>query len=240
VNAVLRRLASRVLPGAGDIVRPRLRSRFEGGLGAADTADGGLATPSPGAAPAAAALASPPARAEAAPPEATPALLVAAPAVTAAQEAQPAAVRRNAAAKASDRLAPVSDPIAPQPHSTRAGKDPEPAAAADPAAPGFAERAADAPGLPPPPQAEAGNQSEPRPSPLLLPEMRLPEGAAAATAGEAPGRGGELPPDIRISIGRIDVRAGSEPRLTPPRPRARSRPKPMSLEDYLGKGRSRP
>jgi hypothetical protein len=67
--------------------------------------------------------------------------------------------------------------------------------------------------------------------------MRQPAGAEAPVAGEAVSRGSGAPPDIRISIGRIDVRAAGEPRTTPPRPRPR--PALMSLEDYLGKGRSR-
>jgi len=241
VNAVLRRLASRVLPGAGDVVRPRLRSRFEGGLDAADTADGGLAAPPPGPVPPSAAAASPPLLGEAAPGKAAPApLTAAAAAVVEPQDAQPAPRRRNAAAKAPDPSTPSLDPAPPEPRATQAGDGPVPAAAAAPAAPGPAEIAADAPGLLAPPGGEADHRLEPRPLPLLLPEMRLPEGAASAMAAEAPGGGGELAPDIRISIGRIEVRAGGEPRATPPRPRARSRPTLMSLEDYLGKGRRRP
>ncbi len=239
MNAVLRRLASRVLPGAGDIVRPRLRSRFEGGPGPADTVDGGLATPPPAAAPAGAAAASPPPPGEAAPAKATLAPVTAAAAVATPRDAQPAPRLRNAAAKAPDPPMPSFDPIAPEPRSTRTVDGPAPAAAAA-AVPGSAEITADEPGLPPSRRTEADHRLEPRPSLLLLPEMRRPEGPASAMMGEAPGRGGELAPDIRISIGRIDVRAGGEPRLMPPRPRARSRPALMSLEDYLGKGRRRP
>jgi hypothetical protein len=69
--------------------------------------------------------------------------------------------------------------------------------------------------------------------------MRQPAEAEAPVAGEAVSRGTGAPPDIRISIGRIDVRADGEPRATPPRPRPRPRPTLMSLEDYLGKGRNR-
>lgn len=244
MNDVLRRLALRVLPGAGDIVRPRLRSRFEGRPGPAEAPGGDLAPPRPGASAPAAAAASPPLSAAAAARKATPALVTPA-AVPALQEAKPAAAKRSAVATAPDLPAPSSDPIAPEPPSIIAGSDAAATgaatAAAAAAAPGSAEMAAGAPTLPAHPQAETGHEREQRPPHLLLPEMRLPETPDAPVAGDAPGRGGALPPDIRISIGRIDVRAGGEPRPTPPpRPRARSRPTLMSLEDYLGKGRSRP
>jgi len=244
VNAVLRRLASRVLPGAGDIVRPRLRSRFEGGPGPADAVDMGLAAPRPGIAPPVA-TPSPAPSGEAAPVTATAAPVAAAAAAAAAvaapRDAPPMAVPRTAAARAPDPTSPSFDPIAPEPLSNAPGRPAAAAAAgAAPAVPVSVEIMAVPPGAPAQPQGEAGHRLEPRASPLLLPEMRLPEGPEAAMASEAPGRSDALPPDIRISIGRIDVRAGGDPRVTPPRPRARPRPNLMSLEDYLGKGRRRP
>lgn len=80
---------------------------------------------------------------------------------------------------------------------------------------------------------------------LLLPELRAMASdlatAAEPVAHVLPGRreDGAQPPDVHISIGRIEVRADRpeprKPQRAPTRPRAR----PMSLEDYLAKGRGR-
>lgn len=75
---------------------------------------------------------------------------------------------------------------------------------------------------------------------LLLPELREVPGESARTpalpAFPPPDR--EPPPDVHISIGRIEVRADRpEPRRPPPPP-TRPRPKLMSLEEYLARGRA--
>jgi hypothetical protein len=75
---------------------------------------------------------------------------------------------------------------------------------------------------------------------LLLPELRVPGespnplASMAAPAMTPPER--DAPPDVHISIGRIEVRAEPAPLRKPP-PASRPRPKLMSLEEYLGRGR---
>ncbi|WP_380874679.1 hypothetical protein ACFB49_00580 [Sphingomonas sp. DBB INV C78] len=84
-------------------------------------------------------------------------------------------------------------------------------------------------------------------SPLLLPDLAAPlEPAFALSAPAAPEarrshleqRSEPAHPDIHVTIGRIDITAEREQRAAP-RPTPPPRPKLMSLEDYLAKGRSR-
>ena len=90
------------------------------------------------------------------------------------------------------------------------------------------------------PLGENSFTAEGRPAPLLPPVAPAFEPAAVlATPPHLGSRHDAAPqqPDIRISIGRIEVRA-ARPERRPPPGRA-SRPALMSLEDYLARGRTR-
>jgi hypothetical protein len=237
VSDVLRRLALRALPGAGESVRPRLGSRFEAPPAATDLPGTAFAEAAPRA-PAPAAAARVPARpgaavriAESSEPDPAPA-------------ADPPEVRSTIAATAAPGPHPIPADPAAAPAVEAAPADRAASAPAGSAAAGAAARApieaeaqADPAAYPALPHIEGGSGAEPRTPDLLLPEMRQPAETAMSGAGPAPVHRDELPPDVRISIGRIEVRAGGETRRPTPRPR--SRPTLMSLEEYLGKGRSR-
>ncbi|HYJ82755.1 MAG TPA: hypothetical protein VEW26_07940 [Allosphingosinicella sp.] len=242
MSDVLRRLASRALPGAAESVRPRLGSRFEPPPATSDSPEAGATG--------------------AAPRTVAPVAVAAATPATAGTDAPAAAAERSAPSPAA-----AGDP--PEVRSTIAatadpGPGPAPAGAVAVAAPAlervtayrpepaFAEPAAaarapvgvEAPAgqaaHSPPSLRESGRpRAESRIPELLLPEMRQAAEADLSGADPPPARREEPAPDVRISIGRIEVRAGSEPRMTAPRPQPRSRPSLMSLEEYLGKGRSR-
>jgi hypothetical protein len=89
------------------------------------------------------------------------------------------------------------------------------------------------------PVVSAGPRPEPERAPFrpLLPDrVAAPPPRAAIPPVAAPTA---APAEIRIEIGRIELRAEApERRATPPRP-APQRPALMSLEDYLSRGRRR-
>ncbi|HYE29053.1 MAG TPA: hypothetical protein VEA61_12595 [Allosphingosinicella sp.] len=229
MSDVLRRLALRALPGLGEAVRPRLASRYESVPGPLHGAETGIAAP----------VADVDSSGVTAPQRGSGE--ASAPKARGRAKAPPAA----AAAVPSPPFAPPAAATAPHPLPFRADPEPPPEGPGPPARGRIdaAHRREDgpaAPALSPPPPAPGSAAIEPRPAmPLLLPEMRPPPEAGPITGEEMGGRAADLAPDIRISIGRIDIRSAAEPRKNPPRPRARTRPTLMSLEDYLGKGRSR-
>jgi hypothetical protein len=84
----------------------------------------------------------------------------------------------------------------------------------------------------PPPAAARVEPAGERAAALVRPTTRRRTAAPAAPSHVAT----ELPP-VRVTIGRIEVRAVTPPAQTPPRPAPRG-PAPLSLDDYLEQRRS--
>ena len=245
MGVVLQRLAQRTLPGTGG-VRPRLAERYEAavkpieGIGESFGKQVVVAPPS---------IASPPLSPVTTPrraPQAAPApdprrvaqAPVEAPGV-AAMPPDPADERRNGAAPPHlFEAAPIQPASAL--YALPVATDPARAMAPDSAFP-LSEPFADSL-TPDQPAAFPARDAPIEPFGLLLPELRTTIDAAVATsplpAPRGPGATArEAPPDVHISIGRIEVRADRPEPRKPPHPRARLRM--MSLEDYLAKGRGR-
>lgn len=241
MGGVLQRLAQRALPRCGG-VRPRIAGRFEAGAEGPGIRAEPLATPAqavPFAPPAPARMqpvaAQPPTLAN--PPDAAPVFVTpklptppqpisARPFVPPVMEALQSEARSAPSPEGEVRAGRATEP----PGSERLARRPE-------AAPASIARAT-VPDDRPEPSAPADARIG-----LLLPELRAMASTFAPISGAEPqmlsGRREESaqPPDVHISIGRIEVRADRPEPRKPPRAPARPRPRLMSLEDYLGKGR---
>jgi hypothetical protein len=89
--------------------------------------------------------------------------------------------------------------------------------------------------------ASRGPDIAPRePRPPLAPVAALPASAAAPaeSAGGRPGAPGREPDVIRVTIGRVEIRAAVPPPASRPAPTASPRPAAMPLGDYLRGRRS--
>jgi hypothetical protein len=237
MNGVIDRLVLRALPTPGGI-RPQLGSRFE----------------QEAAAPPAefAAEVQPDRKAER---DGEPAIVAPRDPATAFRSALPPLPPSGAAARV-EEAAPVVVRVRDRPHvdepDVRPGRRGPPVAAPPPVQLGIPATPGAVPqptpiGMPvalrvePQPIVPVGIRSDPALQTPLLPPMTGPE--PVASTGELPrlqpGRtDAAQPPDVRISIGRIDIRAVRPERR--PQPTRPPRPAFMSLEDYLGKGRTRP
>ena len=72
-----------------------------------------------------------------------------------------------------------------------------------------------------------------RPAATVRPRSRLTTARRAAPAKQI----GDQPPAVRVTIGRIEVRAVVPPPQAPPRPAPRG-PAPLALDEYLEQRRS--
>jgi hypothetical protein len=213
VNAVIARLLLRVLPAPGGI-RPRLANRFEGG---SVVPDAGMAPDAP---------------------------------LAATVASSPDANRHAPSLRHATRVAEVGAPPPGTAHARPATR--EVVARASEAPQPLMPRAVDVPlrdhsfcaptsrtQLPPahpeaPPRSSAQAPAAAQRLPLLPPATAPADFALTALPTLPSNPSARQPPDVEISIGRIEVRT---PRTRKIEHAPRARPKLMSLEDYLSKGR---
>jgi hypothetical protein len=215
VNAVIARLVLRAMPTRGGI-RPRLANRFEGGP----------VTPDPGPA----SVASDITPVHAGPSPHARSHMHAAPGYTRATEelVSPPDYARARSAWQGRIEAATEAPQLPLPRRVAAATPVRSGAALapDPLLP------REGPDVPPPASAQPPSAAQ-RPL-LVAPDLLRPEFVLGSVAALPPTPAARQPPDVEISIGRIEVRT---PRAPKTERAARTRPKFMSLEDYLSKGR---
>lgn len=213
MNAVIARLVLRALPAPGGI-RPRLANRFEGGPVAPDTERAPVA-------PLTATVATAPevdGSAHSLRHDARAAEVFAPPSGTA--RTQP--TMRSALAQTSESPPPQMPRTDDVPLEVRALSVPTPRTQPSPAQAETPERHI----------AEAPATAQ---RPLLLPPTGASANFAMAALPTLPSNpSARQPPDVEISIGRIEVRT---PRTQKIERTPRARPKLMSLEDYLSRGR---
>ncbi|MEA3028982.1 MAG: hypothetical protein QOG13_307 [Sphingomonadales bacterium] len=257
MSGVLQRLAMRVLPAPGG-VRPRLGSRFEGFAGRAEPDAAEIASQpgipvhrapaAPGPVPKPRAS-KPSARTAAEPPaaELPPAIGAGEPSPAAAdppraraQAPMPAPLIDVAADDlrnpfpAAAPLPPASTPAA---AARRARRGDPPAKLRQPSPGTLPAASGDGPRTLPAAPGDGPGPAAARPEALLLPPVPAPPAPIPAGGHDLRSEPAPAPPDIHVSIGRIEIRADRGERR--PAARAPSRPSLMSLEDYLGKGRAR-